>query len=63
MANISVWIFDTEQEARDHAEASGGAFVGPVNLGAVSVTDRSGGGKKSDFFKPYDGKWGGAIAG
>ncbi len=64
MANISVKIFDSEDEAKAHAEAARGTFIGPTQLGSVDIVDRSGSdGPKDEYFKDFNGKWGVVIIG
>jgi hypothetical protein len=64
MANISVKVFDSEDEARAHGEAARGNFIGLTQLGSVDIVDRSGNdGPKDEYFEEFNGKWGVVIIG
>lgn len=61
MANISVWIFDNKEAAEAQANArkvNGNETMGPIRLGSVDVTNRSGNSSTDEFFKKFGKKWG-----
>ena len=63
MTDITVWIFDTKEEAKSHADANSNRNVnGPIHLGSVDVTDRSGNTSIDKYFEEYPGKWGIVIS-